>query len=489
MSAPAPVTELLLPAVRWSDETRFEHERDAIDRALALGVGGFIFFGGPQEEVRALVKELRQRARMPLLYGADLERGAGQQFAGATGLPPLAAIASLDDEDVVRRAAKLTAREARTIGINWDYAPVCDLDVVAENPIVGTRSLGGDPAKVARQAAEWIKSCQLEGVLACAKHFPGHGRTRTDSHAELPMVDATRQTLLDADVVPFKAAIAAGVASIMTAHVAFPALDPSGVPATLSRDILRLLLRDRMRFDGLVVTDALIMDGIRGADGEGATAVRALDAGCDLLLYPRDLEAVAAALAEAVRDGVLDEQRVAQSRRRRLKWAQWASPPTDYRRATLSDVEWAAKLAERVIRVVRGAPPALGGIIELAIVDDDLGGPYPPPSRDTFLAALRGARLAPRLVEQPGETTRSPLLLALFGETRGWKNRVGYSEATRARVAGLCAAATAAGRETVVMQFGHPRFAAEVPEAAHVVSAWGGEGAMQEAAARWIARR
>ncbi|HSU92568.1 MAG TPA: glycoside hydrolase family 3 N-terminal domain-containing protein, partial [Gemmatimonadaceae bacterium] len=182
---------LLLPAIRWDVNHGFGAEQASIDKALALGVGGFILFGGDQERVRALTKELRQKSRVPLLIAADLERGAGQQFSGATGLPPLAAIASLDDADAVRRAARLTAREARTLGLNWDLAPVCDLDVVAENPIVGTRSLGSDSRKVAMLAQAWVQACQAEGVLACAKHFPGHGRTLTDSHAGMPVVNAS----------------------------------------------------------------------------------------------------------------------------------------------------------------------------------------------------------------------------------------------------------------------------------------------------------
>ena len=211
--------------------------------------------------MRALTKELRQKSRVPLLIAADLERGAGQQFSGATGLPPLAAIASLGDADAVRRAARLTAREARTLGLNWDLAPVCDLDIVPENPIVGTRSLGSDSRKVAMLAQAWIQACQAEGVLACAKHFPGHGRTRTDSHAGLPVVDASRAELMEHDLAPFRAAIEAGVAGVMTAHVSYPALDASGAPATMSREMLQWLLRQQMRFDGLIVTDAMIMEG------------------------------------------------------------------------------------------------------------------------------------------------------------------------------------------------------------------------------------
>lgn len=481
------VAELLLPAVRWDPDRGYDGSRDEITHALQIGVGGFILFGGEQEAVRSLTKELRAKSRVPLLIGSDLERGAGQQIAGATGLPPLAALASLKDIEVIYKAARLSAREARTLGITWNYSPVCDLDVEPENPIIGTRAIGSDPAFVAKFASAWIEACQREGVLACAKHFPGHGRTTGDSHMTLPVVDAPRTLLLETDIMPFRAAIAAGVASIMTAHVAYPALDASRAPATLSTKILHFLLREKLRFDGLIVTDALIMEGVLGPEGEAAAAVRAIDAGCDLLLYPKDIGAVIAALEIAVRDGPLDEDRILQSRRRRLKWAQWAAPPTDYRRPSGADIMWGAQIAERVIHVVRGKVPALSGAADVVIVDDDLGGPYPAPSRDPLFASLKGAGLAARQVESlsgPG----GPAIVALFGDIRSWKGRPGYSERAREAVATAVAAAKAAGREVLLVQFSHPRLAAQIPEAEHVVSAWGGDRCMQEAAGRWLAR-
>ena len=482
------VAQLLVPALRWDATRGFDAERERIEKSLALGVGGFILFGGTVEAVRALTKELQQKSRTPLLIGADMERGAGQQFDGATGLPPLAAIAALGDADAVRRAARHTAREARTMGVNWDYAPVCDLDVVPENPIVGTRSLGSDPKLVGKLAAEWIDACQAEGVLACAKHFPGHGRTTADSHAELPVVRATARELNESDLGPFRAAIDAGVGSIMTAHVAYPALDPSGAPATLSREILQWLLRQQLKFDGLAVTDALIMKGVLAGQGEAEAAVQAIRAGCDLLLYPEDVAGVARALEHAVQQQALDSERVLQAVRRRLKWAQWVSPPNDWRRPSLTDVAWGALLCDRVMRVERGTPRALGGRTDVLVVDDDLGGPYPAPSREPFLSGLRAAGREIRVLDDATALgdARGPLVIALFGDVRAWKGRIGYGEPAKAAVRAAVAAARAAARDATVVQFAHPRLAAELPEAETVVCAWGGEKCMQEAAARWL---
>ena len=478
------LAQLLLPALRWDTTVGWEKERPLIEKGLQLGVGGFILFGGVEDAVRSLTKELRQRSRVPLLIGADLERGAGQQIAGATGLPPLAAIASLGDVDAVRRAARLTAREARTMGITWDYAPVCDLDIEPSNPIIGTRSLGNNPRLVAKLASEWIDACQSEGVLACAKHFPGHGRTTVDSHMKLPTVNASRMELIDNDLVPFRAAIEAGVASIMTAHVAFPALDPSGLPATLSREILRWLLRQQMKFEGLIVTDAFIMEGVLDGRSEGEAAIRALDAGCDVLLYPKDLVGVAQALDKALETGVLDRDRIRMSLRRRQKWAQWASPPNEYRRASAADVEWGARIADRVVHVVRGSPPRTTSPIDVIVIDDDLGGPYPAPSRDPLLQALSMGGADVRRVEKPSGDGRASVVVALFGDIRSWKGRPGYSPEARKAVDKIADKAP----DAVVMQFSHPRLAAELKKPAHIVSAWGGDAVMQQAAARWLLR-
>ena len=479
------IAELIAPALRWNSASkRYDCEGGTIDDALDVGVGAFCFFGGNAQAAHALIVDLNVRSRVPLLIAADLERGAGQQFAGATGLPPLAALASLDDENLMRRAARLTAREARAIGVTWDFAPVCDLDIEPNNPIVGTRSLGSDPARVGDLAAAWIEGCQEQGVVACAKHFPGHGRTTTDSHATLPTVDASREDLLSTDLVPFRAAIKANVGSVMSAHVAYPSLDPDGVAATLSRRILVNLLRREMGYEGLVVTDAMIMEGARVAEGEVDGALRALNAGCDMLLYPQTFAPLARALEESLTDGRIAAERVRQAIERRRRWAEWTAT-TPAPASDASDVEWAREVSRRVIHVVRGRRPALSRRIELAIVDDDIGGPYPAPSREPLVAALQEAGF--EIVQEPARPTRDvPLVIALFGDIRAWKGRPGYSGQAKAAVRDAVAAARKARRTSVVIQFSHPRLAAEL-DAPNVVCAWGGEVTMQRAAVKWLA--
>ena len=180
---------LVIPALRARPDGSFTHEAETIRAALDVGAGGFIIFGGTVDSVRTLTADLVRRAGRPLLLASDLERGAGQQVEGLTELPPPAALAWLDEPDVIRWAGALTGAEARSVGINWVFAPVADLDVLPTNPIVQTRAFGADPAAVATCVRDWIEGCQATGALACVKHYPGHGRTAIDSHVALPSVE------------------------------------------------------------------------------------------------------------------------------------------------------------------------------------------------------------------------------------------------------------------------------------------------------------
>jgi beta-glucosidase-like glycosyl hydrolase len=303
---------LVLPSLRWRQDGGFGHEAGAIADALDIGVGGFIIFGGAVDTVRRLTTDLLRRAGRPLLLAADLERGAGQQVAGLTEFPPPAALASLEDASVIRWAGAVTAQEARAVGINWIFAPVADLDVRPDNPIVQTRAFGDEPQRVASYVRSWIEGCQGAGALACVKHYPGHGRTAVDSHIDLPVVDASAELLRATDLVPFQVAVDSGVASVMTGHVAYPSLDSSGLPATLSKPLLDEL-RGPLGFGGLIVSDALIMDGALQGRRESDAAVEAVRAGVDLLLYPKDPRRVKEALDQAVASGALERDRLLQA--------------------------------------------------------------------------------------------------------------------------------------------------------------------------------
>jgi beta-glucosidase len=291
---------------------------------LEAGVGGVILLGGSAAEVALRCAQLRRWADQPLLLCADVEEGVGQRFDGATWLVPPLALGRLYGQEPQRAVAlaerygRCTGRDARALGLNWVLGPVCDVNNNPANPVINVRAWGEDPASAGALAAAFIRGAQSEKVLACAKHFPGHGDTSSDSHLTLPLLPHSRERLAAIELPPFEQAIAAGVASVMTAHLMLPALDPER-PATLSKPVLTGLLRQELCFGGLVVTDALVMEAITGRYGAGEAAVLALEAGADLVLMPADAAAAIAAIAAAVHSGRLSrEQLEASAERRRL---------------------------------------------------------------------------------------------------------------------------------------------------------------------------
>lgn len=478
---------LLVPALRWDAAHGFAHLRRTIDEALDLGVGGFLVFGGTRSAAAELTAELHERSAIPLLIAADAERGAGQQFDDSVALPPLGALGFLDDPAVMRRAGQVTARDLKRSGLNWALAPVCDLDAEPGNTIVGTRAAGVDAQRVGALAAAWIDGCQSEGVMACAKHFPGHGHADADSHDALPSVVKGATWLERDDLAPFRDALDAGVASIMTAHVAYPALDASGAPATLSKRILSELLRENMAFDGLVVSDALEMRGILAAGPEPQVAVRAIAAGCDVLLAPRDVAGTARALEVSVQNGELGAARVRDALDRRERWALWARPAAG-REPSLEDEIWSRQVADAAVCVLRGAVPRAGSAVEVVHVDEDAGGAWPAPSRRYFSEALDALEIEANVVDLQSVATRVPVIIAAFADVVGGKTAPGFSRANRERIERAVATAREQRRESLVVLFSHPRRAAQVPGVPNVLCAWGGEKPMQAAAARVIAR-
>ena len=470
---------LVCPAIRWRRGS-FRSAQPTIAAALAAGVGGFILFSGTRVAVASLTAELRMKVGRPLLLGSDLERGPGQQIRGLTELPPPAALGYLDDLDATQRAGSITAIEARAVGLNWVFAPVCDLDVEPRNPIVQTRSFGADPIRVGAHAAAWIRGCQEHGVLACAKHYPGHGRTTTDSHEGLPVVETTASELQQGDAAPFAAAVQAGVGSVMPAFVAYPGWDPSGAAATFSKPILDHL-RAMLGFSGLVVTDAFIMGGATAAAPEGAAAVAAVNAGCDMLLYPTDWAGVVRALEQVGPD------RAGQALERYEQALQaWgsvnpgASPrgQTYLDDATLAEHQrFADGLADRAIHLVRGVAPRLGPTLSVTIIDDDVGGPYSIPPRDVFHAEIRRGGI--RITPARGAGVNRVVLV--YAEPRSWKGRGDLGSRSLAQLARVVPGAS------LVILFAHPRLAAQVPGDVPVLCCWHGQALMQRAAARWVA--
>ena len=280
-------------------------------------LGGVIYFAWTDSvnnppQIAGLSNGLQQAAlsqaskvRVPLGISVDQEQGIVTRIGPpATQFPGSMALGAGRSTQDARTAAAITGQELRAMGINTDFAPVSDVNVNPLNPVIGTRSFSSDPQLAADMVAAQVKGYQEDGkVSASAKHFPGHGDTATDSHVAFPIITHTRAEWEQIDAPPFKAAIEQGIDMIMTAHLSFPALDDSGNPATLSKPILTDLLRNELGYKGVIITDALNMQGVRDLYGDAEVAVRALEAGVDQLLMTPEMDAAYAAVIDAVKSG------------------------------------------------------------------------------------------------------------------------------------------------------------------------------------------
>ncbi len=293
-------------------------------------VGGFIVSVGSPLDIATKINALQSLSSVPLLISADLETGAGFRarggyflpnaidLGGAVSFPLQMALGAAGDTALAYAEARVTAREARALGIHVAFGPVLDVNNNPANPVIGARSYSEDPKLTARLGASYIRGLQDNGMVATGKHFPGHGDTETNSHLALAVVNATRQRLDSVELVPFRSAVQAGVGAIMTFHGFLPALDSSGVPATLSERVMSDLLRGEMGFHGLLITDAMDMAGVVNTFGAAEAAKRAIAAGNDVLLMPADIPGTIDAVVDGIREGRYTEDRINTSVRRLL---------------------------------------------------------------------------------------------------------------------------------------------------------------------------
>lgn len=319
-----------------SDTDRFDA---LVEKIKTLKVGGIIVFGGSERAPSVLLNNtygtvtlgqplaaastlnrLQAVSALPLLTAADFESGVAFRIAGATGFPRAMAFGAAGDEQLAFEAARITGREGRAVGIHLNFAPVADVNNNARNPVINTRAFGEVPASVGALNAAYIRGLKAGGMLSTLKHFPGHGDTDVDSHIGLPVITHARDRLDAVELPSFKAGIAAGADAVMTAHIQLPALDPGEFsPTTLSRPIITGLLRDEMKFNGLVVTDAMTMDAVSRRLTPGEAAVRAVQAGNDLILQSPDDAAAIAGVKAAVTSGQIAMTQVDASVRRILR--------------------------------------------------------------------------------------------------------------------------------------------------------------------------
>jgi beta-N-acetylhexosaminidase len=495
-------------------------------------VGGIILFRGPVYESVVIVNRMQQLAKYPLLISADLEAGPGMRFDDTVNFPWNMAVGATANPEYARRQGELTAREARALGIQQVYAPVADVNNNAANPVINVRSYGEDPVEVAKMVAAFVSGAQRGGVIATAKHFPGHGDTATDSHRGLPEIDVTRERLNAVELVPFRAAVDAGVGSVMDGHIGLPLIDPTAItplprdvkvkaietdeageivvekgtmPTTLS-PVMNGILRNDLKFEGLIVTDAMSMSGLTLYFTQEEASVRALEAGADLLLKPADTEAAIRGVRNAVKQGRLTEQRIETSARKVLA-AKYDLGLTRQRLTPLDEIdrivgsketlELADEIAEHAITLVRDdaqllplklAPKAT--IFNLAITngDDRLVITQP------FVSALaRSGRKVITIVldDRSAETEvkkalelagKADLVIAsLYGRVRSGQARsVGLPDAGAKALHALIDRK----KPMVGISFGNPYLLGSFPKLQTYLVAYGDMPSLQQAAAR-----
>jgi beta-N-acetylhexosaminidase len=463
---------------------------DLIHHVRDNHVGGVIWFQSTTGETAAMNAHLRSLAGVPLLVSADLEAGMGMRFTDAEWWLPAMALAATGDPSLAEEQARATARAARGIGINHVLAPVADVNVDPLNPVINTRSFGDDPRDVARYVAVFVRGLEDEGVLACAKHFPGHGDTHVDSHRSLPVLDVTRERLDAIELVPFRAAIAAGVSSVMMGHLSVPSLDPTPapvradfenvygttrgevprhatMPATLSRPVIDLLRHD-LGFQGLVVTDAMDMGGLAAHFDAGEAAVRALEAGEDQILFSVDTDAAIAAVKQAVRSGRISERRIDESVERILHAKALVkdrqsrlSRARDDRSMRLHAPDEIAARAVKIVRDTNHLLPLRAKKLAVAVVN---------PHNDAIHLDL-----TPNAEPDDADV----LVLALVIRPKSGAGTISVPEEIQ-RLARRHA------QKTIAISFGSPYILRELGDVSTFVCAWGPQPVMQRAAMRAI---
>ena len=466
-------------------------------------VGCVVVFDAEVDSLPRLLNELQSMADVPLLVAADMERGMAFRIRrGVVPVPYAMALGATRSEEAARFAGEVAAREGRALGLHWAFAPVADVNNNPANPVINVRSYGEDPELVARLTAAFVAGARAGGLMTTAKHFPGHGDTADDSHLKLPTVGADRQHIEAVELLPFRRAVAAGVDAVMLGHIAVPALDPSGTPATLSAPMSADLLRHELGFKGLVVTDAMEMAGAGGA-WSGEAVVRAVQAGADFILLPRDPEVALRALVRAVREGQLTSERLDVSVLRILQTKErlglnknrLVDPGAVSRNVGRpEDVERALEVARRSITVVRNEGQVLPlhaedpiRILHLVLSSDarnDAIQGIPEDELEDRRVEARTLSLGPEvsdetareIVAQASEFTH--VVASCFVRVAGFKGTADMSE-SHAR---LLRALRAAGRPLIVISFGSPYLLRQFPDAPVYVCAYGSAESSQRAA-------
>ena len=479
-------------------------------------VGGFTISVGSPTELASKLNAMQGMSSIPLVFGADLEAGAGFRarggyflpnaidLGGAVVFPPEMAIGATGDTTLAYEQGRLTALEGRALGIHIAYAPVLDVNNNAANPVINTRSYGEDPLMVGRLGASFIRGVQENGMIATGKHFPGHGDTGTNSHLALPVVTVSRNRLDSVELVPFRRAVNSGVGAIMSFHGAMPALDSSGVPGTLSQKVMTDLLRNELRFNGIIISDAMDMAGVLNQYGAVEAVKRAVGAGVDILIQPLSVTQTIDAVVAGVREGKYTEARLDESVRRILRAKQSLGlnrrklVNLDSVRFVVGDSTHAAMarlIGEKSITLVKdslGQVPLVSSanprVLSITVgrrTDLGAGVAFNGELRSSirnlrteFLAAEDPAADYARL-ERQADSADVVVVSSYVGQ-----NWDAVSASAPQAFASFVQRLSAKGKRPIIVSFGNPYLLQQIPWAPAYLVAWGGFPPSQIAAAR-----
>lgn len=420
-------------------------------------VGGFIIFGGDTESVRSTTEELERMSPIPLLFGCDAERGLGQIVSGGSIFPFTMALGAADDETLAYSQAFLTASEMKQCGLNLVFAPVLDVNSNSDNPIINIRSFGDDPGLVSRMGSAFIKGCRSGGVFSCGKHFPGHGSVAVDSHSELPVLSLTREELFGRDLVPFESAISAGADMLMTAHIALPGITGTGNPATISDKVVRGVLRTELGYNGVVITDSFRMSGISDLGDEPGQSLRAIGAGCDIILDPQDPYKLLSALDGKASAGELDKGAILEAAERIISLKK-SLPPGNEERSKEAARNLSERIARKSVSFLRGGSLKSSRAILCTFDVTESGSDV----ARVFAERLRDSDVVLEAVNVTGPTNldelcrqtvdHTALICAVFTTVGAWKNQFSLPVFMRASLERL----SPAYKESFLVSFGSP---------------------------------
>ncbi len=449
------------------------------------GIGGFIIFGGKREYLRPFIDKLQAIAEIPLFIASDIERGVGQQIDGYTNFPCQMAVRAAvnrdvpDDMAILRDVVKAVALEAIDAGINMPLIPVLDVNSNPDNPIICTRAFSDNPEDVSFFGSEYIRVLEGIGLISCAKHFPGHGDTSTDSHISLPLIRKSYDDLVNFDVRPFAEAVKTGVSSIMIGHLLIPSIDDS-VPSSLSKKVITDLLRKELGFNGLIMTDALNMSAISGIEN---IAARCLNAGVDIILHPSDAELTIRELTDAVSTGLISEETIDAAIDRILKaksrLAQIKGLVIDFHSNSLISKRM-TEMSLTVVNKKEGVlPVADDGKIQVFIAGEER----------LCEKSLWVEKFPP--LEKGGEGgfesgfSDGAVIIAIFSEVAAWRGSAGIDGKAMDQITGIIRKA----RTSIVISFGSPYILRHFSDADVLIAAYEANGRAQKAVIKCLKDR